>query len=115
MIVAHVVGIFQDVAGQDREYGFACMNFSGSGEFADACHGGCGSRLAADAVAADDGFGVGDFLFGDGNNVSVRAQDGAQCFLPGNRSANFYGGGERVRIPDRRDLVRKCCVLGDLG
>ncbi len=104
MIVAHVVGIFQDVSGQDRDHGFARVNFPGGDEFADACHRGCGGRLAADAVAADDGFGVGDFLFADGDDAAVRAQDGAQRFLPGNGSANFYGGGERARIRNRRDF-----------
>src|SRR5580704_16172405 len=113
VILARVVWIFQNVAGQDRDYGFARVNFVCGGERADARYRGGRCGFAADAIAADDGFGVGDFLLADGDDAAVGAQDSAQGFLPGNGRANFYGGGEGTRICNRRDFVWKRGVRGD--
>ena len=78
MIVAHVVGIFQHVAGEHGDHGFIGANFARRDELANSGDRGGGGGLAADAVASDDGFGVGDFLLADGDDAAVRTENCAQ-------------------------------------
>ncbi len=59
---------------------------------------GGGGGLATDAALADDGFRVGDFLFGDAFDGAAGFADFEGGFGPGDGVADFDGGGEGVGV-----------------
>ena len=59
---------------------------------------GGGGGLAADAALADDGFRVGDFLFGDALDGAAGGADFEGGFGPGDGVADFDGCGEGVGV-----------------
>ena len=75
VIVAHVIGILQDVPGQHGNNGFFAAHMSGGDKFPDARHRGGRGRLATDSVAPDHRFRVGNLLLAHGNYASAASAE----------------------------------------
>jgi len=65
VVAVDVVGVLQDISGEDRHHIGVAAHDSRRDQLADSRQGGGGGRLAADAAPANHRLGVGDFLFRD--------------------------------------------------
>src|SRR6267143_4093265 len=90
------VGIFEEMSGQDQDYGLAGFDESAPAQLLQSSERDGGGRFATDAISADFGFGSGDFNFRDLFHLAVGRLQYAQGFFPRCRIADAYGGRERV-------------------
>ena len=95
MVAVDVIGVLQQVAGEDRDDVVGWPDHARGGELPDARQGGRRGGLAADAAEADLGFGVGDFLLAHLLDHAAREAHFVQRFGPGDGVANANGRGQR--------------------
>src|SRR5271168_4230084 len=88
--------IFEDVAGQYKNDGFARYDESAPAQFFESSQRHGGSWLATDAVGADLRFSGGDFDLGDLFDLAASRSQHPQRFLPRCRIADSYSGRERT-------------------
>src|SRR6267143_660520 len=90
------VGIFEEMSGQDQDYGLAGFDESAPAQLLQSSERDGGGRFATDAIGADFGFGRGDFKFRDLFDLAAGCLEHSQRFLPRRWIADAYGGRERV-------------------
>ena len=82
MVVGGVVGILEQIAGQDGHHVFLGIDFPCLDQFFDSGYGGGGGGFTTDAVPADNGLGVGNVLLADKIAPSLCPVHGPDRFLP---------------------------------
>src|ERR1700685_345083 len=98
--MAHVVGVFQNMAREDSDHGIFGANVAGGHEYSNAGDSGGGSGFATDTVATNDCFRVRELLLGDGDDLAMRFEDGAEGFSPRNGGPNFDRCGKGLWVRD---------------
>src|SRR5208283_2728184 len=90
------VGILEEMARQDEDYGLAGLDEPAPAQLLESSQRDRGGRFATDAIGADFGFGNRDFDFRDLFDLTASRLEHAQGFLPGCGTADANGGRERV-------------------
>ncbi len=106
VILAHIVGIFQEMPGKNSHNRFIAANEMRGYQLANSGDSGCRGGFATDPVASDHCFGICDFLFTHGDYLAVRTNHGSKSLLPGDRRADFNRGCQRLGVFDWRELFR---------
>ena len=107
------VGVLERVAGEDGDDAALRGNRVAGAQFAQSRESGGRGGLAADAVASDDGFGLGDLLVGHVEHLAAGVAHAAQGLLPGARIADADGGGDGLGLGDGCEFVG--AVAPELG
>src|SRR5208282_3682099 len=90
------VGILEEMARQDEDYGLAGLDEPAPAQLLESSQRDRGGRFATDAIGANFGFGNRDFDFRDLFDLSAGRLQHAQRFLPRCGTADANGRGERV-------------------
>ena len=81
------------MSGEDEDDRLAGLYESSMTQLLEPCEGNGGGGFAADAALSNDGFGVGDLLFGDALDRAVGGLDFELGFGPGDGVSDADGGG----------------------
>src|SRR5579862_8989863 len=71
VILAHIVGIFQEVPGKNSDNQFVASNKMRGYQLANSCDRSCRSWFATDSISADHCLGICDIFFADGDHLAV--------------------------------------------
>src|ERR1700757_445806 len=106
VILAHIIGVFQEVPGKDSDNRFTATNEARACQLANSGDRRRRGGFATDPVAANHCFGIRDFLLTYGDNLPLRTKDGTKGFLPRYGRADSNRGCQGLGVFDWCELFR---------